>query len=53
LVKDIEAKEKLIPTAIGLLDNELLRAELSTEITKLGKPKATESIVDEIEKIAK
>jgi UDP-N-acetylglucosamine--N-acetylmuramyl-(pentapeptide) pyrophosphoryl-undecaprenol N-acetylglucosamine transferase len=53
LVKDIEAKEKLIPTAIGLLDNELLRAELSTEITKLGKPKATESIVDEIEIIAK
>jgi len=53
LVKDIEAKEKLIPTAIGLLDNELLRAELAAEITKLGKPKATESIVDEIEKIAK
>jgi UDP-N-acetylglucosamine--N-acetylmuramyl-(pentapeptide) pyrophosphoryl-undecaprenol N-acetylglucosamine transferase len=53
LVKDSEAKEKLIPTAIGLLDNELLRAELAAEITKLGKPKATESIVDEIEKIAK
>ena len=53
LVKDSEAKEKLIPTAIGLLDNESLRTELSAEITKLGKPKATESIVDEIEKIAK
>jgi UDP-N-acetylglucosamine--N-acetylmuramyl-(pentapeptide) pyrophosphoryl-undecaprenol N-acetylglucosamine transferase len=53
LVKDVEAKEKLIPTAIGLLDNEPLRAELAAEITKLGKPKATESIVDEIEKIAK
>ena len=53
LIKDIEAKEKLIPTAIGLLDNEPLRTELASEITKLGKPKATESIVDEIEKIAK
>jgi len=53
LVKDYEAKEKLIPTVIGLLDNESLRAELSKEITKLGKPKATESIVDELEKIAK
>ena len=53
LVKDLEAKEKLMPTAIGLLDNEPLRAELAAEIAKLGKPKATESIVDEIEKIAK
>jgi UDP-N-acetylglucosamine--N-acetylmuramyl-(pentapeptide) pyrophosphoryl-undecaprenol N-acetylglucosamine transferase len=53
LVKDLEAKEKLMPTAIGLLDNELLRADLAAEIAKLGKPKATESIVDEIEKIAK
>lgn len=53
LVKDSEAKETLIPTAIGLLNNENLRTALSSEITKLGKPKATESIVDEIEKIAR
>lgn len=51
LVKDVEAKETLIPAVLDLLKNEAQQAKLSDEIAKLGKPKATESIVDELEKI--
>ncbi len=53
LVKDSVAVESLIPTAIDLLSNEDEKAKLISEITKLGRPNATEHIVDEIEKIAK
>lgn len=53
LVKDTEAKEHLIPTAIKLLNDQDLQNELSLNIVQLAKPKATEHIVDEIEKIAK
>lgn len=51
LVKDSEAKENLILTAIKLLNNEDERTNLSNEISKLGKPHATADIVNEIEKI--
>lgn len=53
LVKDGEAIDSLLPTAIDLLGNETLKETLIKEITKLGKPHATESIVDTLEKIAK
>lgn len=53
LVKDSEAIETLLPTAIDLLGNDTLKETLISEITKLGKPHATESIVDTLEKIAK
>ncbi len=53
LVKDAEAIEHLFPTAIKLLNDEDLRKELSLNIAHLAKPKATESIVDEIEKLVK
>lgn len=53
LVKDSEAKETLLPTALDLLNNKAEQEALSEAIAKLGKPKATESIVDVIEKIAK
>ena len=52
LVKDSEAKEHLIPTAIKLLNDPDLQKELSLNIVQLAKPQATEHIVDEIEKIA-
>jgi len=52
LVKDSEAKEHLIPTAIKLLNDPDLQKELSLNIAQLAKPQATEHIVDEIEKIA-
>jgi len=51
LIKDIEAVEKLIPEAINLMHNPALQASLSSEIGNLGKPNATKSIVDELEKI--
>lgn len=51
LVKDSDAKENLIPTAIKLLNNEEERTNLTNEISKLGKPNATADIVNEIEKI--
>lgn len=53
LVKDSDAIETLIPTSISLLNDDALIQKLSEEISKLGKPNATESIVDELEKIAK
>lgn len=52
LVKDSEAKEHLIPTAIKLLEDEPLKKELILNIELLGKPTATVDIVNEIEKIA-
>lgn len=51
LVKDVDSKDKLIPSAIDLLSNLQLQEQLKIEISKLGKPNATSSIVDEIEKI--
>lgn len=52
LIKDVEAKEKLVASALELLSNSSKQTELSNEIAKLGKPAATETIVDVIEKIA-
>jgi UDP-N-acetylglucosamine--N-acetylmuramyl-(pentapeptide) pyrophosphoryl-undecaprenol N-acetylglucosamine transferase len=51
LVKDVEAKETLIPAVLDLLKDEKQQVKLADEIAKLGKPKATESIVDELERI--
>jgi UDP-N-acetylglucosamine--N-acetylmuramyl-(pentapeptide) pyrophosphoryl-undecaprenol N-acetylglucosamine transferase len=51
LVKDIEAKERLVSKAIEVLKDIELQATLISEIEKLGKPDATASIVNEIEKI--
>jgi UDP-N-acetylglucosamine--N-acetylmuramyl-(pentapeptide) pyrophosphoryl-undecaprenol N-acetylglucosamine transferase len=51
LVKDSEAREKLMPTAIQIINSSEEQNKLIEEITKLGKPMATFSIVDEIEKI--
>ena len=49
LMKDSDAKEQLLPVAIDLLNNEIVKNSLAQEISKLGKSKATESIVDVIE----
>ena len=46
LVKDSEAKEKLVPTIINLAKDENLKNRLSTNIKTLGKPNATKEIVD-------
>jgi UDP-N-acetylglucosamine--N-acetylmuramyl-(pentapeptide) pyrophosphoryl-undecaprenol N-acetylglucosamine transferase len=53
LVKDVEAREKLLTVALDLLNNEENCKKLSQSILKLGRPNATEHIVDEIERIAR
>lgn len=51
IIKDNDAKEELLPTAISLLENPKKQQELVEAIQELGKPKATETIVTEIEKL--
>ncbi|MFN5910871.1 MAG: undecaprenyldiphospho-muramoylpentapeptide beta-N-acetylglucosaminyltransferase [Bacteroidota bacterium] len=51
LIRDTDAPTALIPKAIELAKDNLQCRELSAAIVKLGKPDATERIVDEIEKI--
>lgn len=53
LVKDQTAREELIPQAIVLLQDETRCRELTAQISLLGKPRATEEIVNEVEKIIK
>lgn len=51
LVKDAEAREKLISEAIKLLDDKDRQKTLSENIARLAKPQATETIVNEIIKL--
>jgi UDP-N-acetylglucosamine--N-acetylmuramyl-(pentapeptide) pyrophosphoryl-undecaprenol N-acetylglucosamine transferase len=48
LVKDTEAAEKLVPTALRLVDDEGLKQELSLNILHLGKPNAAREIAEEV-----
>ncbi len=52
LVKDSEAENTLIERTIRLLGNEAEMSILSIAIKAMGKPRATEDIVDVIEKVA-
>lgn len=51
LVKDVDARQSLIPEAVKLLADEKQQGNLAVSIAGMGLPKATETIVDEIEKI--
>ncbi|MFT5779118.1 MAG: UDP-N-acetylglucosamine--N-acetylmuramyl-(pentapeptide) pyrophosphoryl-undecaprenol N-acetylglucosamine transferase [Crocinitomicaceae bacterium] len=51
LIKDVESIEKMVPTALELLEDVERCKTLSLHISGLGKPMATESIVDELEKL--
>lgn len=53
LVKDTDAREKLIPRVIALLSNEEQRNQLAENISKLGIPDAADRILVEIEKLIK
>ena len=53
LVKDVEAKEKMIDEVLNLLSDQSRCESLKKNIASLGKPMATESIVDELEKLKK
>ncbi len=51
LVKDIEAKDKLVKEVVALVKNESRQNELSQNIAKLALPNAAEIIVNEILKL--
>lgn len=51
MIPDNEIKEKLIPEAIRLINSPEEIKELSVNIKKLAKPRATQNIVDEVEKL--
>ncbi|MEM1326808.1 MAG: undecaprenyldiphospho-muramoylpentapeptide beta-N-acetylglucosaminyltransferase [Bacteroidota bacterium] len=53
LVKDNQARSTLLPTALELLKNEEQKDQLSQHIKALGKPNATQAIVEEILKLVK
>jgi UDP-N-acetylglucosamine--N-acetylmuramyl-(pentapeptide) pyrophosphoryl-undecaprenol N-acetylglucosamine transferase len=48
MVKDTEAKEKLVSAALSLLADEAKKEQLSNNIRKLGKPDAAKRIADQI-----
>lgn len=51
LVKDVESKEQLISKTLELINDAQQCEKLSKNISELGKPNATASIVDELEKM--
>jgi len=51
MVKDSEAKEKLLPTAMDLIHNEQKLAEIQANVAPLAKLDAAQTIVDEIYKL--
>jgi len=51
LVRDADAKEQMLPTAISLLKDEDKQKELSDNIAKFAKPDAAKVIVNEIIKL--
>lgn len=51
MIKDVEAEPQLVDAALKLLYNESQCQKFSSNIAKLGKPNATDEIVNEIEKL--
>lgn len=51
LVKDVEAREKLVPTILEVMNDDTRQKELSSEIVKLGIADAADRILTEIEKL--
>lgn len=51
MVKDAEARATLVPTVVKLLADSAHQKQLSEAIARMGEPRATELIVDELEKI--
>ena len=49
LVKDVDAREALVPAILELVADEAKQTELSKNISALSKPNATQEIVDACE----
>ena len=53
LVKDVEAKNKLVPEAVALMKNQARQKELAENAGKLAMPNAAEKITEEVMKLVK
>ena len=53
LVRDVEAAEKLIPTALELIQNEKRLEQLHTNVLKLAQTDSAKRIAEEVIKLAK
>ena len=53
LIKDVDAKEKVIPQAIKLLEDKEAQRSLSLNLKAMAKPEARETIAEEIIKLIK
>jgi len=53
LVKNADVNEKMIATALSVLENETLKSQLVTNIRRLAKPNATQIIAEEVLSLAK
>ncbi|MEO6759914.1 MAG: undecaprenyldiphospho-muramoylpentapeptide beta-N-acetylglucosaminyltransferase [Saprospiraceae bacterium] len=53
LVRDVDARERMLPEAFMILTNEALEFSLSESIRQLGRPNATEVIAREVLKLTK
>jgi UDP-N-acetylglucosamine--N-acetylmuramyl-(pentapeptide) pyrophosphoryl-undecaprenol N-acetylglucosamine transferase len=53
LVRDEEASQKLLPTALALLADQERQQQLSDQVRQLAKPEAAREIVDELFKLIK
>jgi UDP-N-acetylglucosamine--N-acetylmuramyl-(pentapeptide) pyrophosphoryl-undecaprenol N-acetylglucosamine transferase len=53
MVRDNEIDDKLFPLALEVINDENKCENLAVEITKLARPVATKTIVDEVEKLIK
>lgn len=53
LVKDVDAKEQMVPEALRLLNNGEQQEKLSANIVRLAKPKAASEIAKEVVKLVK
>lgn len=53
LVRDADAKTRMIPEVLRILEDQELQQNLSTNIKKLAKPNAAKDIAEEVLKLAK
>jgi len=53
MVRDKEAKQKMIPTVLELLSDEKLQRKLKSNLKKMGRPNATNEIAEHIIKLIK
>lgn len=53
MVRDVEAKEKMIPTVLDLIADEKMQSQLTKNLATMGRPHATDDIADLVIGLAK